>query len=76
MNLVKHKVCSRVSEGLPWGSNWLVLLISVVPIMLIIITCCGGVIRLPWYLGGLELAGQGPQERIPAGAQVLFITNN
>ena len=76
MNLMKHKVCSHVSGGLPWPWNWLVLLISVVPIMLIIITCCGGVIRLPWYLGGLELAGQRPQERITAGTQVLFITNS
>jgi hypothetical protein len=69
-------VCSHVSERLPWGVNWVVLLASGTLIMVIIIACCGGVVRLPWYMGGLELGAQRPQERIAAEPQVLFITNN
>lgn len=87
MNLLKHKVCSNVSGGLPWGVNFVVLLVILILITVIIIASCGGVIRLPWYVGGLELSGQRPQERIAvethqrpqeritAGTQVLFITN-
>lgn len=76
MNLVKHKVCSHVSGGLPFGANWIVLVGSSILIMVIIIVKCGGVIRLPWYMGGLELSGQRPQERIAVETQVPFITNN
>jgi hypothetical protein len=70
MNLVKHKVCSLVSGGLPFGVNYLVLcgsfFLIVVIIAVIIFACCGGVIRLPWYMGGLELSGQTPQQRLTA----------
>jgi hypothetical protein len=76
MNLMKHKACSHVSGGLPWGLNLVVLLVSGILIMVIIIVSCGGVVRLPWYMGGLELSGQRPQGRITAATQVLFITNN
>lgn len=76
MNMVKYKVCSHVSGGLPWGVNCMVLLGSGIIIMVIIIANCGGVVRLPWYMGGLEVSGRGPQERITAETQVLFITNN
>jgi len=76
MNLVKHKVCSHVSGGLPWGVNLVVLLVSGILIAVIIIVSCGGIIRLPWYMGGLELSGHRRQERITAEPQVLFITNN
>lgn len=88
MNLVKHKVCFNISGGLPWGVNFVVLLVSGILITVIIIAIFGGAIRLPWYMGGLELSGQRPQERIAAethqrpqeriaaGTQVLYITNN
>jgi hypothetical protein len=88
MNLVKHKVCSNVSGGLPWLVGFVVLPMSFILITAIIIVSCGGVVRLPWYVGGLEFSGrrpqeriaaethQRPQERIAAGTQVLFITNN
>jgi hypothetical protein len=76
MNLVKHKVCSHVSGGLPWGVNFMVLGGSGVLIVVIIILSCGGVVRLPWYMGGLELSGPRRQERITAATQVLFITND
>jgi di/tricarboxylate transporter len=84
MNLVKHEVCSHVSGGLPFGLNYMVLLATFLLIAVIIVASCGGVIRLPWYMGGLELCGprpqqriiapelpdQRPQERITAGSQV------
>lgn len=76
MNMVKYKVCSHVSGGLPLGVNWMVLSGSGVLIVVIIVAICGGVVRLPWYMGGLELCGRRPQERITAERQVLFITNN
>jgi hypothetical protein len=49
---------------------------SGVLIMVIITLSCGGVLRLPWYMGGLELSGPRRQERITAATQVLFITND
>lgn len=51
-----------------------VLLASFALIPVIVIASCGGVIRLPWYMGGLEFSGQRPQERITAESQVLFVT--
>jgi hypothetical protein len=75
-NLVKHKVCSLVSGGLPWGVNYMVLLVLFILITVIIIVNCGGVVRLPWYMGGLELNGRRPQERILPERQVLFVRNN
>jgi hypothetical protein len=68
----ENKVCSHVSGGLPWGVNLVVLLASFILVTAIIIASCGGVIRLPWYLGGFELSGRRPQERITAGPQVLL----
>lgn len=59
----------NVLGGLPWGVNLVVLLASFILVTAIIIASCGGVIRLPWYLGGFELSGRRPQERITAGPQ-------
>jgi di/tricarboxylate transporter len=71
MDLVKAKVCFHISGSLPFGANWMVLFASFFLIIVIIVTSCGGIIRLPFYMGGLELSGQRPQERITAGPQVL-----
>lgn len=60
----------HVPENLPFGTNWLVLIGSSFLIIVIIFATCGGVIKLPFYMGGLVLSGQRPQERITAGQQV------
>ncbi|KDR08047.1 Chloride channel CLIC-like protein 1 [Zootermopsis nevadensis] len=58
-----------ILENLPFGTNWLVLIGSSFLIIVIIFATCGGVIKLPFYMGGLVLSGQRPQERITAGQQ-------
>jgi len=59
----------NILGGLPLGVNWMVLSGSGVLIVVIIVAICGGVVRLPWYMGGLELCGRRPQERITAERQ-------
>ncbi|XP_023719959.1 uncharacterized protein LOC111871218 isoform X5 [Cryptotermes secundus] len=50
------------AENLPWGTNYLVLIASFFFIAVIICASCGAVVKLPFYMGGLEISGQRHQE--------------
>ncbi|PNF41747.1 hypothetical protein B7P43_G03427 [Cryptotermes secundus] len=53
---------NNILENLPWGTNYLVLIASFFFIAVIICASCGAVVKLPFYMGGLEISGQRHQE--------------
>lgn len=61
---------NSILENLPFGANYLVLLASFFFIIVIICVHCGAVIRLPFYMGGLEVSGRRRQEVITEGPQM------
>lgn len=52
--------------NLPFGANYIVLFLSFFLIICIIFAVCGGSLKLPYYLGGMELSGGRSRERITA----------
>ena len=46
------------SGNLPFGTNYFVLLVSFMFIIFIVVVSCGGIVKLPFYLGGIELRGR------------------
>ncbi|PSN39622.1 hypothetical protein C0J52_13801 [Blattella germanica] len=49
---------SAILGNLPFGINYIVLLASFFMVIFLIIALCGGVIRLPFFLGSIEMGGR------------------
>lgn len=54
------KFSSGILGNLPFGTNYIVLFGSFVFMIMIVFASCGGIIKLPFYLGGAELRGRRP----------------
>ncbi|KAJ9576893.1 hypothetical protein L9F63_006511, partial [Diploptera punctata] len=58
------KFSTGILANLPFGVNYLVLIGSFILLIITVYASIGGVIRLPFYLGGAELRGRGAIPRV------------
>ena len=57
INLCYYNVYLIFSGNLPFGTNYIVLIMSFFVVICIVFATCGGIIKFPFYLGGVELRG-------------------